>query len=34
MGEFENALEKYGKNVVQQARSKLTKKKQNASKEL
>ena len=34
MGEFEKALEKYGKYVVQQARSNLTKKKQNASKEL
>lgn len=34
MGEFEKALEKYGKYVVQQARSNLTKKRQNASKEL
>ena len=34
MGEFEKALEKYGNYVVQQARSNLTKKKQNASKEL
>ena len=34
MGEFEKALQKYGKYVVQQARSNLTKKKQNASKEL
>ena len=29
MGEFEKALQKYGKYVVQQARSNLTKKKQN-----
>ena len=34
MGEFEKALQKYGKYVVQQARSNLTKKRQNASKEL
>jgi len=34
MGEFEKALEKYAKYVIQQARSNLTKGKQNASKEL
>lgn len=34
MGEFEKALEKYAKYVIQQARSNLTKGKQNSSKEL
>jgi hypothetical protein len=34
MGEFEKALNKYAKYVIQQARSNLTKGKQNASKEL
>ena len=34
MGEFEKALEKYAKYVIQQARTNLTKGKQNASKEL
>ena len=34
MGEFEKALEKYAKYVIQQARSNLTKGKQNASKDL
>ena len=34
MGKFEQALEKYAKYVIQQARSNLTKSKQNSSKEL
>ena len=34
MGKFEEALEKYGKYVIQQARSNLSKSKQNSSKEL
>tara|TARA_R100000781_G_scaffold49105_2_gene32618 strand:+ start:4985 stop:5467 length:483 start_codon:yes stop_codon:yes gene_type:complete len=34
MGEFEKALEKYGKYVVQQARTNLTKRGKNSSKEL
>ena len=34
MGEFEKALDKYAKYVIQQARTNLTKGKQNASKGL
>ena len=34
MSEFKKALEKYAKYVIQQSRSNLTKKKNNASKQL
>ena len=34
MGEFEKALNKYAKYVIQQARSNLSKSKQNSSKQL